>query len=68
VKERVDVEGKVLLPIDRKDVEEQVKLLAKEGVEAVAISFLHSHLHPAHEALAKEVTKELLPEAWITVG
>lgn len=52
INERIYSDGKVLIPIDEKEVEEIAKNLK---VESVAIVFLHSYLNPSHEKIAKEI-------------
>ena len=39
-----------------------------EGVESVAISFVWSVLHTAHEERAAEIVREMMPDARLTVG
>ena len=41
---------------------------AAEGVEAVAISFMHSPAGPAHERRARDLCRELLPGAYVTAS
>jgi len=36
----------------------------REGVEAVAICFLHSYVRPAHEALVADILRKRFPEAF----
>src|SRR5262249_19268555 len=36
----------------------------REGVEAVAVCFLHSYVRPAHEALIAQAVRERFPEAF----
>jgi N-methylhydantoinase A len=49
-------------------VEEACKLLAAEGVEAVAICFLHSYVNPAHVRAAGEIVREKLPYAYVAMS
>src|SRR5215218_2498070 len=52
VDERVLASGDVHEPLRRASVEEACKTLREEGVEAVAVCFLHSYLDPSHEQQA----------------
>jgi len=52
VRERVGADGRVVTPLDPAEVERLVPRLRDAGVEAVAVVFLFSYLHPAHERLA----------------
>jgi len=58
VRERVDRTGTVLVPLEEQDVLRAAEELVASGVEAIAISFLWSHLEPAHERLAERVVRE----------
>jgi N-methylhydantoinase A len=57
VPERVKADGTVLRPLDIEALEAQVAGAVARGTEALAILFLHSDLHPGHEAAAaKQIT------------
>src|SRR5271165_2151719 len=49
VPERLDNEGKVLLPLDEAAVQALVPVLQREDVESLAIGFLHAFVNPSHE-------------------
>ena len=61
VPERLDNEGNVLLPLDEDAVAALVPLLRAEGVESVAIGFLHAFVDPAHERRARDILAAELP-------
>ncbi len=61
VPERLDHSGRVLLPLDELAVRALVPVLRREGVESVAVGFLHSFVNPAHERRAGAILAELLP-------
>ncbi|RVC82569.1 hydantoinase/oxoprolinase family protein [Mesorhizobium sp. M4A.F.Ca.ET.022.05.2.1] len=65
VSERIDVRGKLLLDLDEAELRRGVEYLAREGVEAVSICFLHSYLYPEHEIRAERVVRELMPCAFV---
>ena len=68
VKERLLYDGSVLHPLDMASVEVHAPLLAKEGVEAIAVLFLHSYRNPEHEKRTKAWLQERFPEAFVTVS
>lgn len=68
VLERIGPDGEVLQELDEASLREAVSRLAETGVESVAICFLHSYRRPEHEARAKEVVRELLPDAYISLS
>ncbi len=53
--ERLDAEGGVLRALDEAALAEGLAKARAEGIEAVAIAFLHAHVNPAHEARAAEL-------------
>lgn len=59
--ERMSYRGEVLTPLDLSDLPGIVADFQAEGVEAVAISFLHSYANPAHEEAALEELRRLWP-------
>jgi len=61
VPERIAASGAVVLPIDQDALREVARLLAAEGVEAVAVGFLHSYANPGHEKIAEAVLQSELP-------
>jgi len=61
VEERVLNTGEVLTPLREDDVYAAVKTFQEEGVEAVAVCFLHSYAHPDHERRAAEILRGELP-------
>jgi N-methylhydantoinase A len=62
VPERIDVEGRVLLPLDQAAVLDAARFFAAEGVESLAIAFLHSYANPAHEREAAALIRSVLPD------
>src|SRR5262249_38452210 len=49
VHERMRVDGSVARPLDEAEVDTIAERLASEGIEAVAICFLHAYANPDHE-------------------
>lgn len=68
VAERVTAEGEVLTPLDEEEVRQAVRQIKKEGVEAIAVCFLHSYLNPSHEKRTGEIIKEEFPEVYLTLS
>ena len=53
--ERVNAQGKIILPLDEDVLERLADRLAEEQVDSVAIGFLHSYTNPAHEERTREI-------------
>jgi N-methylhydantoinase A len=68
VVERVDYKGDEVTPLDEAGVRDACRRLLAEGVEAVAVSFLHAPTGPAHERRALELCRELMPAAYVTAS
>jgi N-methylhydantoinase A len=65
VRERVTVTGQVDTALDINDVRAALHRLRAHGVEAVAVSFLHSYVNPVHEQRAAALVRELLPHVMV---
>ena len=61
VRERLDAEGHVLLPLDAASVIEVARQLEKEGARSVAVCLLHSYLNPDHERRVRDILLEHIP-------
>jgi N-methylhydantoinase A len=59
IPERIDAGGRTVVGLDEFAVAEGYRRLAGLGVNAVAISFLHSYVSPGHERRALEVLESL---------
>ncbi|HVV60116.1 MAG TPA: hydantoinase/oxoprolinase family protein [Pseudolabrys sp.] len=68
VPERVDVHGKVRVPLDESAVNKLAVSLRQAGVESVAFAFLHSYANPEHERRAAAVLKAAMPQLWVTLS
>jgi N-methylhydantoinase A len=68
VPERLAADGSVLLRLDEGALEHLAPSLQQHDIEALAISFLHSYINPAHEVRAREVVARLLPRMAVTIS
>jgi len=62
VSERMDFRGNVIKSLDEEGVRKVVEEIVKEGVESIAICFMHSYVNPSHEEKIYEIIKEKYPE------
>lgn len=68
VRERLNYHGDVLQPLELQDVDDCVEYFRAEGVEALAVSLLHSYANPDHElAVAQRIT-QLWPEVTVVTS
>jgi N-methylhydantoinase A len=68
VPERVNAQGKVIVPLDEAAVERLAERLLAEEVDSVAIGFLHSFTNPAHELRTREILTARLTGVTFTLS
>src|SRR5262245_16164293 len=68
LRERMDSQGKVLIPLDESQVRAVVADAVAQGVHAIAILFLHSYRNPAHEQRVKAIIAESHPQLFVTAS
>ncbi len=68
VRERIISDGQIKTPMHEEDVRTACQLFQREGVEAVAVSFIWSVLNPVHELRAAEIVRQMLPHVILTTG
>jgi N-methylhydantoinase A len=68
IRERLRVDGSILRALDEAEVTAAAERLAGEGIEAVAVCFLHAYANPAHERRAAALLAERLPLATVTTS
>ena len=57
---RILPDGSVFVPLDESDAREAIERLAADGVEAIAVCFLHSYVNGAHETRVEDLCRERL--------
>jgi N-methylhydantoinase A len=68
VPERLDNEGNVLVPLDTAAVRALVPKLRAEGVESIAVGFLHAFVNPAHEHQVRDILANELPDVPVSLS
>ena len=68
VDERIGARGDVLVALDEAGVRAAAVALRDAGIEAVTICFLHSYGNPAHEQRARDIVREVMPAAYVSVS
>jgi len=66
--ERVAADGALVTALDGGDVERAAARFLAEGVEAVAVCFLHAHANPRNERIAAEIVRRLMPRAYLSIS
>lgn len=65
---RLSWDGEELEPLVEKDFDAIVDKVRAEGINAVAVCFLHAYAHPQHEIKAREILAPALPGVSITLS
>jgi len=68
VEERIDRDGRVLVPLDEAGVRDVVRRLKASGIEAIAVCLYFGFLNPVHEKRIGEIIAEEYPEANVTLS
>ena len=68
IRERIDSQGKVLIKLDEDAVRAAAAAAVAQGVQAIAILFLHSYRNPAHEERAKAIIAASHPQLFVTAS
>jgi N-methylhydantoinase A len=68
LRERVGPDGRELEPLDPAEVLAETKTLIDQGVEALAITFLHSYANPAHEQEARDAIRTTYPDLPVSIS
>jgi N-methylhydantoinase A len=66
--ERVGADGALVTALDGGDVERAAARFLAEGVEAVAVCFLHAHANPRNERIAAGFVRRLMPRAYLSIS
>lgn len=68
VRELMDASGAVVVPLDLQSLDEQVRSLVDDGVNAIAICFLFSFLNSTHEQQAADFIRRQYPEIMVSLS
>jgi len=69
IRERVDRDGQVLMPLNEAQVRDAVRTLrARFGIQAVAVCYLFSFKNPTHEHRSKQLIQEMFPDLPVSLS
>lgn len=68
ITERIYPPGEVVRSLDEDEVIEATQELVDDGVESVAVCYMHSYLNTAHEDRTKELIQEHFPELTVSTS
>lgn len=68
LKERIGVDGNVLIEPQQQDIDDVVEQIAQGNYESVAIGFIHSYMNGEHERKLREALAVRLPQVSISIS
>ena len=68
VRERLNLHGDVLIPLDEHSVRALVPAIETHGIEAIAVGLIHSYANGTHERRVAEILSEACPGLAITLS
>jgi len=68
IPERLDFRGEVVKPLDEAAVRAAARRLGRDGIESIAVCLLFSFVNPAHERRVRELLREELPQARVSLS
>src|SRR5262249_43307498 len=60
--------GRVLVPLNEREVREVIRICRGEGVQAVATCLLNSYVNPTHERRTRELLEAELPGVYLAIS
>lgn len=68
ISERIYPPGEVIRPLDEDEVLAAVEELVADGIESIAVCYLHSYLDTTHEDRTKELIQEAFPDVTVSTS
>jgi N-methylhydantoinase A len=68
IRERIDAQGNILIPLDDGSIARALDTLVAQNVEAVAVGLLHSFTNPDHERRVGEAVAKRMAGATVTLS
>jgi N-methylhydantoinase A len=68
IRERMRHDASVHTPLDEKQLGAELDQLQAQGIEAIAISFMHAYANPAHEQRAADIVRARFPGCFVTTS
>ncbi len=68
IAERIDRDGSVIAALDLAQVRAEVQGLVDDGVEAIAVCFIHAYANPAHERAVRDLIRAEFPALSVSIS
>ena len=68
IRERVDSQGEVLLPLELAQLDSIVSVFEADGVETIAVALMHSYRNPTHERGVRDYLRKRYPRFSVSLS
>jgi N-methylhydantoinase A len=68
ITERIGGQGQILRALDEDQVRQLAPRLKQEGIESIAVVFLHGYANPTHERRVRDILLELAPHLSVSLS
>jgi len=68
VNERMDANGKILIPLQKAEIDALAERLVQFGYDSIAVSLLHSYANDSHEKMIGRALADRLPDVMISLS
>ena len=68
VNERMDANGKILIPLQKAEIDALAERLVQFGYDSIAVGLLHSYANDRHEKMIGRALAERLPDVMISLS
>lgn len=68
VNERMDANGKILIPLQKAEIDALAERLVQFGYDSIAVGLLHSYANDSHEQMIGKVLTDRLPDVMISLS
>ena len=68
VNERMDANGKILIPLQKAEIDALAERLAQFGYDSIAVGLLHSYANDSHEQMIGKALADRLPDVMISLS
>lgn len=65
---RLNFKGEVITPLDEDEVREVAHEFRELGVDALAVSLIHSYVDPSQELRCREIIKQVHPDCFVSLS
>jgi len=66
--ERIDAQGKILIPLDAADVRARLRELDTAGIHTVAVCLMNAYANPVHEQLVQQIADTEFPHMTLSIS